>query len=166
MRVRVGTAVALLLLWTGTVQAQSALRCLDAPLPLPAWCDTGASADDRADALVAVMTRPEKLGLMAGDDPFGVLTGDPATGWCHGIASLFIPDVYYNDGPSGLRLRPGGATGFPSPSALASTFDITLADTFGDLLADESIKRRIDVVLAPMMNIVRYAPAPREEQAR
>ena len=145
----------------GPAAAQTALRCLDAPAPAPAWCDIGLSADARAAALLGAMTRAQKLSLMAGDEPLGALTGDPATGWCHGIAALFVPDVYYNDGPSGLRLRPGGATGLPSPMALASSFDPAVADLAGDLLADEATKRRVDVVLAPMVNIVRYPASGR-----
>lgn len=121
-----------------------------------AWCDASLDPDARAALLVAAMTREQKFELMGGDDPFGVFTGDPATGFSRGIPGLGIPDLYLNDGPAGLRARPGGTTGMPAPVALAATFDPEAAFAFGDVLGDEATKRRVDLVLAPMINIVRY----------
>lgn len=120
------------------------------------WCDESLSADARADLLLAAMTREEKFGLMGGDDPFGVFTGNPATGVSRGIPRLGVPDLFLNDGPAGLRARAAGTTGLPAPAALASTFDPGLAVAFGDLIGDEATKRGVDLVLAPMVNIVRY----------
>lgn len=120
------------------------------------WCDPALSPDVRAQMVLAEMTRQEKFDLMAGDDPFGVFTGEPATGFSRGIPRLGIPDLFLNDGPAGLRAVPHGSTGLPAPVSLAASFDAALAEGIGELLGEEGTKRRADVILAPMMNIVRY----------
>src|SRR4051812_25566240 len=99
--------------------AQAAGRCGD-PAQRP-WCDTTKSPEQRSALLRAAMTLDEKIGLMAGDDPQGVLTGNPATGTGNGIERLGVPVLYHSDGPFGPR--EGQATAMPGPLALASSFD-------------------------------------------
>src|SRR4051812_32488121 len=118
------------------------------------WCDTSLSPDQRADLLLAALTRDEKIALLGGDDLFGV-TGGPGThtGTSNGVARADLPNTYYSDGPVGPRS--GQATSMPAPMALASTFDRGLANAHGSVVGREVKAKGNDVVFAPTTNIMR-----------
>jgi beta-glucosidase len=129
--------------------AGAAGRCGSHP-----WCDTALSADQRADLLVGALTRDEKIGLLGGDDLFGVAGGPGThTGTSNGVPRVDLPTTYYSDGPVGPRS--GQATSMPAPMALASTFDRALARAHGSLVGNEVKAKGNDVVFAPTVNIMR-----------
>ena len=131
--------------------ASAAGRCGD-PAQRP-WCDTAKSPEERTRLLLTAMTLDEKLSLMAGDDPQGVFTGNPATGTGNGIDRLGVPVLYHSDGPFGPR--EGLATAMPGPLALASSFDPSVAAEVGATIADEVKKKGNDLLHAPTVEPMR-----------
>ncbi len=127
-------------------------RCGD-PVTRP-WCDLSLTADQRADLLLARMTVPEKVSLLGGEDPKGVLGKEGThTGTSRGIERLGIPTMYLSDGPVGPRQ--GKATGMPSPMSIASSFSTSIARTDGAVIGNEVKLKGNDVVYAPGVNILR-----------
>lgn len=124
-------------------------RCGDFP-----WCDESLSPAERTALLLAAMTLDEKLSLLAGDDPFGVLTGTPATGTSDGIPRLGIPPLYMSDGPVGPR--EGRATAMPAPIALGAAFNPALAREVGEAIANEVRFKGNDLVHAPTVDVLRH----------
>ena len=134
--------------------AAAAGRCGERP-----WCKKSLSPEQRTKLLLAEMTLVEKLSLMGGDEPTGVLSGNPATGTSNGVPRVGIPTVYFSDGPVGPR--EGRATAMPGPLALASTFDPRLAFATGAAVADEVKHKGNDIVHAPTVDVVRTPLAGR-----
>lgn len=76
-----------------------------------------------------------------------------------------LPHIFMSDGPVGLRTertRDDGTTetipavAYPSIQLLASTWDTACAKEMGSCLADDSIERGVDLLLAPGVNIKRH----------
>ncbi|HEX8123816.1 MAG TPA: glycoside hydrolase family 3 C-terminal domain-containing protein [Solirubrobacteraceae bacterium] len=132
--------------------AAAAGRCGDvAQRP---WCDTTKTPDDRAGLLLAALTRDEKIGLLAGDELFGVAGGeDQHTGTLDGVDRVGLPPVFFSDGPVGPRQ--GQATAMPSPMTLASTFSPETAVRHASIVGDEVRNKGNDVVFAPAVNMMR-----------
>lgn len=107
------------------------------------------SANDtnaRIEALLREMTLEEKVSLMAGRD-FWTL---PA------IERLGIPSLRVSDGPTGLRsVNSDPATVFPVGVALAATWNCQLIEEVGAAIGREAIAHKVDVLLAPAVNIQR-----------
>ena len=152
-------ALALACMWWPAA-APAAGRCGDHP-----WCDRSLSADARTALLLPQLTLDEKLDLMGGDDPDGFLHADANSATVNGVPRLGVPPLHLNDGPGGIRLGIGAdsapATALPSPLALAAAFDPKLADAYAGVIAAEAKRRGADVVLGPMVNLVRDPRAGR-----
>ncbi len=123
------------------------------------WCNTKLSSAERSELLLAQMSLQQKLGLMAGDDPLGVATGNPATGTVNGVPELGIPTLYMSDGPVGPR--EGQATAFPSPLALASSFKPAMAFRVGKTISNEVRLKGNDLIHAPTVDVMRVPQAGR-----
>ncbi|MCG8312366.1 MAG: glycoside hydrolase family 3 C-terminal domain-containing protein [Pseudomonadales bacterium] len=117
------------------------------------WCNTAISAEQRTSLLLNEMTLDEKLGLMAGDNLISALIGLPAVGVSNGVPRLGINNVYYSDGPLGVR--EGKATAHPSPLAVAASFNPELAYSVGKAIGNEVKNKGNDVVHAPTLDVVR-----------
>ncbi|MDH4045368.1 MAG: glycoside hydrolase family 3 protein [Gemmatimonadota bacterium] len=116
----------------------------------------GTSAD-RVAALVRGMTLEDKLGLLRGAaDP----SGTAGAGYVPGVPRLGIPSLRLADGPAGMRTTQP-ATALPAPVLLSATFDPDLAHRFGAVIGREGRARGQDVLLSPMVNIVRVPHAGR-----
>ncbi len=127
-------------------------RCGD-PVVRP-WCDLSLDPDQRAALLLSRMTLPEKISLLGGEDPKGVLGKEGThTGTSRGIDRLGIPPIYLSDGPVGPRQ--GKATGMPSPMAIASSFSPGIAHADGAVIGNEAKLKGNDAVYAPGVNILR-----------
>ncbi len=153
-------ASALTALWWPAA-APAAGRCGDHP-----WCDRSLSADARTALLLPQLTLDEKLDLMGGDDPDGFLHADANSADRERRAPpRTCRRCYLNDGPGGIRLGIGAdsapATALPSPLALAAAFDPKLADLYAGVIASEARRRGADVLLGPMVNLVRDPRAGR-----
>ena len=116
-----------------------------------------AAQETDVDALLQAMTLDEKLLLLHGaEDP----SGKAGAGYVPGIERLGIPPLRLTDGPAGIRTaRP--ATALPAPVMLGATFDPDLARRFGEVIGREGRAREQDVLLSPMVNIVRVPHAGR-----
>ena len=110
----------------------------------------------QAQALVAQMTLAEKADFCSGKD-FWHLPG---------LERLQIPSIMVTDGPHGLRKQSKGAdhlgahrsipaTCFPTASALASSWDLTLMHEVGAALGATCVDEEVSVLLGPGMNIKR-----------
>lgn len=111
------------------------------------------------DDLIAQMTLDEKLSFLHGaTDSEGVCQG--AAGFMPGVERLGIPDLCLSDGPAGVRGN-FQATALPAPVMLASTFDPDIAYKYGQVIGSEGRAYNQDVLLSPMVNIVRVPYAGR-----
>jgi len=115
------------------------------------------AAPSRVEDLLARMTLPEKIALLTGAaDPKSI----GQAGTIAGVPRLGIPPLRLADGPAGVRVaRP--ATALPAPVALAATFDTGLARRYGSVMGTEARALGVDVLLAPMVNLVRVPEAGR-----
>ncbi|ACL76783.1 glycoside hydrolase family 3 C-terminal domain-containing protein [Ruminiclostridium cellulolyticum] len=113
--------------------------------------------DKKIDELLSMMTLEEKAGMCHGAGLFRTA----------GVPRLGIPPLVFSDGPMGIRNEfaddnwntVGGNTDFvtylPANTALAATFNRTLAESLGEVLGCEARGRGKDVILAPGVNIIR-----------
>ncbi|WP_432117577.1 beta-glucosidase [Streptomyces sp. bgisy032] len=145
---------ALLLLGTAIAAAapsgvsRARARARDAAAPRPAR---------RVDGLLARLTLDEKISLLHGatdPDPLG------QAGYVPGVKRLGIPPLRLADGPAGVRVT-RHATALPAPVLLASTFDPDLARRYGQVIGREGRALGQDVLLSPMVNLIRTPYAGR-----
>lgn len=134
--------------------ATSALSCASA-LPAaaaPAYQD---NFSPRVRKLLSELTLDEKLALNSGaKEP---VYGGQA-GYSRGVPRLGIPSMRWADGGNGINSAYDG-TALPSGLALAATFDPELAYDTGRLLGAEARAMKVDVVLAPFVNLARLPNA-------
>lgn len=143
-----------------------AAALLAASLPVFAGSVPGAPAkaadragDARIEALLSKMTLEEKIGMVHANRMFSSA----------GVERLGIPEMWYSDGPHGVRWE-GEANGWkpigwpqdndacsymPALSALAATWNKELAREYGEVVGAESKARGKTVQLAPGVNITR-----------
>ncbi|MBQ8295693.1 MAG: glycoside hydrolase family 3 C-terminal domain-containing protein [Clostridia bacterium] len=99
---------------------------------------------------IKTLTLEEKIKLLTGKNC-----------WQSETASGKLPDVFFSDGPHGLRKidieteATEKATVMPSLVVLANTWDVELARLDGATIADDCIEKGADVLLAPGINIKR-----------
>ena len=106
---------------------------------------------DRGDlaARAAALSLEQKVRLLTGAD-FWSLHPEPAVG---------LRRLVVSDGPAGVRGERWDerdtSANVPSPTALAATWDEALVEELGRLLAFESRRKGVDVLLAPTVNLHR-----------
>lgn len=123
----------------------------------PATKIAQAAPASKIDALVAAMTIDEKVSMLYGvNDP----TSYGQAGYIPGVPRLGVPPLRLSDGPAGIRVSLP-ATALPAPVAMASTFSPALARQFGQIVGRDARARHQNVILAPMVNIVRVPHAGR-----
>jgi beta-glucosidase len=98
---------------------------------------------------IAGLTLEQKVRLLTGAD-FWSLHAEPLVG---------LRRLVVSDGPAGVRGERWDerdtSANVPSPTALASTWDLTLVTGIGRLLAAEARRKGVDVLLAPTVNLHR-----------
>lgn len=110
-------------------------------------------ADRRASALLERMTTEQKLALIHGHNAFFI----------RGFPELGIPELYMSDATQGIHIRPklpnqmARSTAFPSPIALAATWNPDLAYRYAYAVGEECRAGGIAILLAPGVNIYRQA---------
>jgi beta-glucosidase len=114
-----------------------------------AWMDTGKTADDRAGALLAVMSNTEKATLTQFQGV--IFTHGGAAGFIGGNPSLCIPDLVLNDAGQGVGDAMIGTTAFPSPISQAASWDSAMQQTFGAALGNQAWNRGVNIQLAPAL---------------
>ncbi len=121
------------------------------------WLNAGEDVELRVSQLLGRLTLDEKARLLYGVAP---PASSGAVGYVPGITRLGVPPLVLSDGPVGLRdsarastARP--ATALPASVSLAASFDLALAEAYGQTLGREARARGVDVLYGPAMNIVR-----------
>jgi beta-glucosidase len=133
-----------------TPSAASAAASGDRP-----WMNTTLSADNRAKLLVAQMTLDEKIAMVHGAGyPLPVNAAGYA-GVVPANTRLGIPALYLADSPVGVGNGSTGVTQWADTSALASTWDTSLAASYGAALGAEQAGKGHNIALAPTINILR-----------
>lgn len=111
----------------------------------------------KIEKLLSQMTLEEKIGMLHANRMFS----------SGGVARLGIPDVWFSDGPHGVRYESvdngwaslnwdnDACTNMPALSALAATWNKELALQCGEVIGAESKARGKHVQLAPGVNITR-----------
>jgi beta-glucosidase len=113
--------------------------------------------DLKVEEILKQLTLEEKIGMIHGDGLFQT----------KGVERLGIKPLKMADGPMGVRAEflndkwiplnhsDDYVTYLPSGSAIASTWNNSLAYKYGQVLGREARGRGKDVILAPSMNIIR-----------
>ncbi|MEV0173796.1 glycoside hydrolase family 3 C-terminal domain-containing protein [Streptomyces sp. NPDC050803] len=159
---------------TDTVSRRSALRLLSGAIAVAAVATGGLMpltaharsrpdrpAAPRVEGLLAKLTLDEKISLLHGatdPDPLG------QAGYIPGVKRLGIPPLRLADGPAGVRVTAHAtahATALPAPVLLASAFDPELARRYGRVIGHEGRALGQDVLLSPMVNLIRTPYAGR-----
>jgi beta-glucosidase len=123
----------------------------------PRYLDPTKTRDARVEDLLARLTLDEKVGLVHANGKFRA----------GGVARLGVPHLWTADGPQGVREELGldsweaagwtndFATAMPVGMALASTWNVELAEAHGRVVGDEARARGKHVILGPGLNIQR-----------
>ena len=113
--------------------------------------------EERITSLLKKMTLEEKVGMLHANSKFYV----------NGVKRLGIPELALSDGPHGVRAEMNlhdwnyagwtndSATCFPPGTALAASWNRSLAYQRGIVLGEEARIRKKDVLLGPGVNIIR-----------
>ncbi|MDN3027682.1 glycoside hydrolase family 3 N-terminal domain-containing protein [Streptomyces sp. S.PB5] len=152
-----------------TVSRRSTLRLLGGAIAVATAATTGITpaahararpdrgAGPRVEGLLAKLTLDEKISLLHG-------ATDPAplgqAGYVPGVERLGIPPLRLADGPAGVRVT-RHATALPAPVLLASAFDPDLARRYGRVIGHEGRALGQDILLSPMVNLIRTPYAGR-----
>jgi len=107
-------------------------------------CKRHNKTDNKIENIIQEMTLQEKLSFIGGYESFSI----------RGIKRLGIPQTNMSDGPVGVR-NYGSMTAYPSPLALAASFDKEIAYNVGKAIGSESKSKNVHMLLAPGMNILR-----------
>ncbi|MEV5950822.1 glycoside hydrolase family 3 C-terminal domain-containing protein [Streptomyces sp. NPDC051993] len=127
------------------------------PFAAPADARTATGASRRVEDLLARLTLDEKIGLLHGaDDPHSL----GQAGYVPGVPRLAVPALRLADGPAGVRVTEH-ATALPAPVLLAAAFDPALAREYGEVIGREGRALGQDVLLSPMVNLIRTPYAGR-----
>lgn len=97
--------------------------------------------------IISKMTFEEKVSLLTGSESMNTAE----------VERLNIPSKAFADGPHGIRIenREGNCTCMPCLTALAASWDVKMAELYGETLADECTEHNIDMILGPGVNIKR-----------
>jgi beta-glucosidase len=114
--------------------------------PSPA---SGAALEARIDALLARLDPERKVRLLTG-----------ASAWTtHDEPAVGLRAMVLSDGPAGVRGQVederSTSANLPSPTALAATWDESLVERLGRLLAAEARRKHADVLLGPTADLQR-----------
>src|SRR5574344_730334 len=110
----------------------------------------------RNKEIIDQMTLLEKAELLSGKDYWQTLD----------FPKYGIPSIFFSDGPSGVRkqLKNPGAVGlnpsvpstcFPSSGTTANSWDPDLLESIGRAIGEEAVAEKVNVLLAPGLNIKR-----------
>ena len=143
------------------------------------WRDQTLTPGERAEALVAALSLPQKFQQLVGNAPEIVPELPECLGGRHvrGIEALGLPTLRITNGPVGIgqndcvdaalltpsmpRIVPythpssAKATALPSAMAIAATFNPEAADRFGQVIAAEAKALALHVFEAPGVNLAR-----------
>ncbi|HLW22028.1 MAG TPA: glycoside hydrolase family 3 N-terminal domain-containing protein, partial [Sphaerochaetaceae bacterium] len=100
---------------------------------------------NRVDQLLSRMTMQEKIDYISGVNGFSV----------RAVKRLGLPPVWMSDATSGVRGVDAPVTVFPSPIAMAATWNRSLLKEVGRSIGRECRATGVSILLAPGVNIAR-----------
>ncbi|MDN0077899.1 glycoside hydrolase family 3 C-terminal domain-containing protein [Bacteroides gallinaceum] len=124
---------------------------------LPVYLDDSQPIEARVQDALSRMTVEEKARLSYAQGKFS----------SPGCPRLGIPELWYSDGPHGVRAEinwndwgyagwtSDSCTAFPALTCLAATWNLELSGKYGKALGEEALYRGKDVQLGPGVNIYR-----------
>lgn len=124
---------------------------------LPVYMDETQPIETRVKDALSRMTLEEKTRLSYAQSKFS----------SPGVPRLGIPEVYYSDGPHGVRMEINWndwghsnwtndyCTAFPALTCLAATWNTSLARQYGKAVGEEALYRKKNMLLGPGVNIFR-----------
>lgn len=127
------------------------------PFDGPAYFDPDKPLEERVEDVLSRMTLEEKVAMIHAQSKFSSA----------GVPRLGIPDMWYTDGPHGIRPEVlwdewnqagwtnDSCTAFPALACLAATWDRDLSLLYGHSIGEEARYRRKDVLLGPGINMGR-----------
>lgn len=111
--------------------------------------------DETLDRLIGELSLEQKVRLLTGSTTWRT-AGEPGIG---------LREMVTSDGPAGVRGQAWDerrtSVLLPSASALGAMWDEELVERLGGLLATEAVRKGVDVVLAPTLNLHRSPLAGR-----
>ena len=119
------------------------------------WTDD--EIEQKIEEILPQLTLEEKVAMCHAQSKFST----------PGVARLGIPELWYSDGPHGVRSEINWdnwgyagwtndtVTAFPALTSLAASFNPELAEQYGNAVAEEALYRGKDVMLGPGVNIYR-----------
>lgn len=143
-------------IFVSSIAAVAALSATAAS-PLPLYLDENAPIENRVNDALSRMTLEEKVAVCHAEGKFAST----------GVPRLGIPDLWWSDGPHGVRMEINwndwghagntndSITAFPALTALAATWNPELSGKYGNALGEEAVYRGKDVMLGPGVNIYR-----------
>jgi beta-glucosidase len=114
------------------------------------WVSSNAPIAQRVAQLIGQMSLADKISMVEGHG-----TSNPYVFYTPAIASLCIPAVGLEDGPSGVADGLTGVTQLPAGVALAATWDPSLARQYGQVIGAEEYGKGASANLGPTVNIDR-----------
>lgn len=123
----------------------------------PVYLNPNAPVEDRIEDALSRMTLAEKVAMCHAQSKFSSA----------GVPSLGIPELWWSDGPHGVRAEINwndwgyagwtndSATAFPALTALAATWNPAMSALYGKSVGEEARYRKKDVLLGPGVNIYR-----------
>lgn len=135
-----------LVTWTAPAVAQT-----------PVYLDDSQPIEARVQDALGRMTLKEKVRLSYAQSKFS----------SPGVPRLGISELYWNDGPHGVRMEINwndwnhagwtndSITAFPALTALAATWNPDMSAIYGKSISEEALYREKDVMLGPGVNIYR-----------
>ena len=142
---------------TYCVGAALSVSAIFAQETLPVYLDDSQPIEARVQDALNRMTVEEKVRLSYAQGKFS----------SPGCPRLGIPELWYSDGPHGVRAEinwndwgyagwtSDSCTAFPALTCLAATWNLELSGRYGKALGEEALYRGKDVQLGPGVNIYR-----------
>lgn len=118
----------------------------------PHFTPPSPSVDARVNSILSTLTTEEKIHLLGGNQGDGMTLAVPEKG---------IPHFRMADGPVGVHWWTKESTAYPACIALAASWDVALAEKFGQAIGRDCRARGIHILLAPGVNLYRAAQCGR-----
>ena len=137
--------------------ASAALLATPMSAQTPVYLDDTQPIEARVQDALSRMTLKEKVRLSYAQSKFS----------SPGVPRLGIPELYWSDGPHGVRMEINwndwnhagwtndSITAFPALTALAATWNPEMSAAYGKSIGEEALYREKDVLLGPGVNIYR-----------
>lgn len=106
--------------------------------------DKNLTTEENICKLLEQMSLEEKVNMLGGEESMAI----------SGVPRLKIPRVWCSDATAGVRCF-GKATTFPTPIAMAATWNRELMENIGSSIAEECRAKGVSVLLAPGINLYR-----------